>query len=127
MRTVEGIELCPKTERHCSLVDIRDYVGDRDEEQSIVDAVKDYLRDHDLRFTGLGDERYLCRKDDRVTIIAPVRIEGIDEFFGFVQTLIDGYEPPFPHVTLLKSEATEHGISVNSARDLAQYCEKLTD
>jgi hypothetical protein len=125
-RTVEGIELSPKTERHCSLVDIRDYVGDRDDEQSIVEAVKNYLQEHDLRFTGLGDERYLCRKDDRVTIIAPVRIEGIDEFFGFVQTLIDGYEPPFLHVTLLKNATTKHGISVNSARDLAQYCEKLT-
>jgi hypothetical protein len=48
---------------------------------------KDYLRTHDLRYVGLGDERYLCRKDDRTTIVAPVRVDGIDECCAFVNSL----------------------------------------
>ena len=58
--------------------------------------------------------------------MAPVRIGGIDEFSAFIQTLIPDYLPPFLHVTLLKSETAEHGISVNSVEDLHPYCEKLT-
>jgi hypothetical protein len=61
-----------------------------------------------------------------VTIVAPVCIDGVDEFFTFFQELITDYLPPFLHVTLLKSETTEHGISVNSMEDLHHYCEKLT-
>ena len=125
MRTVEGAVLLPKDEYHCSLVACRDHTDDREEERSIANAVKDYLRTHDLRFVGLGDERYLCRKDDRLTIVAPVRVDGIDEFCAFVQTLIPEYRPPFLHVTLLKSEATEFGIAVNSLDELGRYCEKL--
>ena len=125
VRTVEGTALFPKDEYHCSLVAVRKYKNP-EEEQSVADAVKDYLREHDLQYAGLGDERYLCRKDDRVTIVAPVRIDGIDEFVAFVQTLIPEHLPPFLHVTLLKSETTEHGISVNSMEDLHRYCEKLT-
>lgn len=126
MRTFEGVALLPKDEHHCSLVDVRTYVGPEDE-QSVADAVKDYLREHDLHFAGLGDERYLCRKDDRMTIVAPVLIAGIDEFIAFIQTLIPSYVPPFLHVTLLKSETAEHGISINSREDLDRYCEQLKD
>lgn len=110
-RTIEGTTLSRKKEYHCSLVAVRKYIADPAKEQSIADAVKRYLRTHDLRFAGLGDERYLCHKEDRVTIVAAVRIEGIEEFCAFVQTLIHEYRPPFLHVTLLKSETTEHGIS----------------
>ncbi len=126
-RTVEAIALSPKgDEYHCSLVAIRKHgIDDPDKEQGIVDAVKGYLREHDLHFTGLGDERYLCRKDERVTIVAPVMIKGIDEFVPVVGNLIPAYQRPFLHVTLLKNETTEHGISINSTEDLARYCEKL--
>jgi hypothetical protein len=58
--------------------------------------VEGFLRNHDLRYAGLGDERYLCRKDDRTTLVAPVQIDGIDEFFAFIRTLIDGYETAVP-------------------------------
>jgi hypothetical protein len=126
MRTVEGTELSPKKEYHCSLVAVRKYIEDPTREQSIVNAVKGYLRKHDLRFAGLGDERFLCRKEDRVTIVAPIRIDGIEQFCAFVQTLIPEYRPPFIHVTLLKSETTEHGISLNSTEDLGRFCTKLT-
>ena len=127
-RTVEGTALSPKgDEYNCSLVAIRKYIADSDKEQRIADAVKGFLRVHDLHFTRLGVERYLCRKDDRVTLVAPVQIDGIDEFVDFVRTptLIPNYQRPFLHVTLLKNETTEHGISINSAEDLGRYCEKL--
>lgn len=125
MRTVEGIELSPKREYHCSLVDVHHYIKDPKKEQLIADGVHDFLRTHALQYAGLGDERYLCRKEDRVTVVAPVRIDGIDEFVAFVQTLIQGYEPPFLHVTLLKSATAEHGISVSSLDDFDLYCERL--
>ena len=126
-RTVENTALSPKgDEYHCSLVAVRKYIiNDPDKEQGIVDAVKGYLREHDLHFVRLGVERYLCRKDDRVTLVAPVLIDGIDEFVDFVGTLIPNYQRPFLHVTLLKNETTEHGISINSTDDLGRYCEKL--
>lgn len=125
-RTIEGAKLSPKKEYHCSLVAVRKYTDDPIMEQSIVNAVKGYLRKHDLRFAGLVNERYLCCKEDRMTIVAPARIDGIEEFCAFIQTLIPEYRPPFIHVTLLKSETTEHGISLNTADDLHRFCTRLT-
>ena len=121
-RTLEGTALVPKDEYHCSLVAVRKYIDDREYEGSVANAVRDYLLDHDLRYSGLDDERYLCRKDDRVTVVAPVRLGGIEEFLGFVRTLVPGYQRPFPHVTLLTSGTAQRGISVNSTDDLRSYC-----
>ena len=125
---IGGNKLCPKDEYHCSLVDVRGYIGDDNlaKEKFIANAVNDYLRKHDLRFVQLGEERYLCRKGDRATLVGPVRIDGFEEFVGFIQTLIPDYRRPFLHVTLLKSETTQYGISINSEDDLLSYCEKLT-
>lgn len=127
-QVIEGTELYPKDEYHCSLVNVRHYIGDDEpsEEQRIGKAVEEYLRHSNLRFTGLGEERYLCRREDRTTLVAPVQIDGFDEFASLIETLIPGYRPPFLHVTLLKSEATRYGISINSEGDLLEYCERLT-
>jgi hypothetical protein len=124
-QTVEGISLLPKDEYHCSLIAVRLYVENREKEQEIADSLRNYLEKHDLHFTGLGTDRYVCRKEDRMTIIAPVKIDGVDELRDFVTTLIPDYQPPFTHVTLLKSEATEFGIGINSMDELDQYCQKL--
>lgn len=127
-KVIEGTELSPKSEYHCSLVDVRHYIGDDQpaREMLIGNAVKDYLREHDLRFTGLAEERYLCRKEDRTTLVAPVRFDGFEGFATFIQTHIGRYRPPFLHVTLLMSDETPRGISINSEDDLATYCRKLT-
>jgi len=127
-RIVDGTELYPKDEYHCSLVDVRHYIGKDapSEEKRIGNAVKGYLRENNLRFAGLGDERYLCRKKDRTTLVAPIHIDGFEEFASFIEPLIPGYRPPFLHVTLLKSETTQYGISINSEDDLLTYCERLT-
>ena len=124
-QTVEGTLLLPKDEYHCSLVAVRLYAESREKEQEIADAVRSYLQTHRLAFRGLGSDRYLCRKDDRMTIIASIQIDGIDQLRDFVATLIPDYQPPFTHVTLLKSEATEFGIGINSMAELNQYCQKL--
>lgn len=115
----------PKGEYHCSLVAVLRYIGDPGEEVALAAAVKGYLREHDLRYAGLGAERYLCRKDDRMTVIAPVTIDGIDGFVGFVRTLIPGFPSPFPHVTLLKNADADFGIAIHSADDVAHYCRRL--
>jgi hypothetical protein len=125
VRNIEGTTLLPKDEYHCSLVAIRRYTDDRKKEQTIADEVKGYLQTHDLQYVGLGEDRYLCHKDDRMTIVGPVEIDGIDLLRAFIKTLIPDYQPPFSHVTLLKSEATEFGIGINSMDDLAQYCQKI--
>lgn len=122
--TVEDTVLLPKNEYHCSLVAIRHYIDDVEQERSFVYAVHDFLYTHSLRCVSLSDKRYLCRKGDRMTIVAIVEIEGIDEFRTFIKTLIPKYEPPFPHVTLLKSNATKFGIALNSTEEFIQYCEK---
>ena len=123
--TVNGVELLPKAEYHCSLVAARQYTDGLASEQSIADEVKLYLETNKLVFAGLGDDRYVCRKGDRTTIIAPVIIEGIEDFRDFIRTIIPDYKPPFSHVTLLKSEVTEFCIGINSMSDLDLYCTKL--
>lgn len=124
-RTVAGVVLAPKSEYHCSLVALRRYIGDRARELSVAEAIKGFLGEHVLRFLGLGDERYLCRKDDRTTVVAPVRIGGLDDFVGFVRTVIPDYQEPFPHVTLLTDEGSRFGIAIHSADDLARFCHRL--
>lgn len=125
-QSIDGVELLPKNEYHCSLIAVRQYTDDREQEQYIANAVRDFLANHELRFVSLSRERYVCRKEDRMTTITPVIIEGIDEFRDFVRTIIPGYQTPFSHVTLLKSEATPFGIGINSMDELRQYCKKLT-
>lgn len=122
---VEGTELFAKNEYHSSLVAIERYIEDKDEALRVVLEIKKYLETHTLHFVELGQERYVCRRDERMTVVAPVIIEGIENFRKFVITLIPNYDPPFSHVTLLKSEATEFGIGINSMSELAQYCTLL--
>jgi len=124
-QVVDGVELFPKDEFHCSLVATRLYTSDTNQEQSIAEFVKEYLETHQLVFVGLGDERYVCKKEYRTTIIAPVIIEGIEGLKDFVRTIIPAYQPPFSHVTLLKSKVTKYGIGINSINDLSLYCKKL--
>ncbi|HMI09404.1 MAG TPA: hypothetical protein VK497_03345 [Candidatus Saccharimonadales bacterium] len=122
LQVFEGVELLPKNEYHCSLVATRDYIADEAREQEIADAVRDFLQTHKLHFVSLGEERYICRKEGQMTMIGSVEIDGVDELREFVQALIPDYKPPLCHVTLLKSEATEYGIGINSAEDLERYC-----
>jgi hypothetical protein len=122
---VDGIELFPKNEYHTSLVAIERYIQNKDEALKVVFSIKAYLETHDLEFVGVGQERYVCKRDERTTVIAPVTIKGIEEFRSFVSSLIPGYDPPFSHITLLKSKATEFGIGINSMDELHQYCAPL--
>ena len=123
---IEGILLLPKNEHHCSLVAVHRYVKDQVKEQMIADAVRDYLSAHSLRVVSLGNDRYLCRKDGRTTVIAPIEVAGSEALRAFVATLIPKYQPLFSHVTLLKSEATEFGIGINTMSELDQLCKKLS-
>ncbi len=125
-QTIDDVLLLPKNEYHCSLVAVRRYAKDLMEEQQIADAVRDYLSTHSIHFVGLGGERYLCRKDDRTTIIGPVEVAGLNDLWTFVATIIPQYQLPFSHVTLLKSEATEFGIGINTMPELDQLCKKLS-
>ena len=122
---VDGVELFPKNEYHSSLLSMERYIENKDEALRIAHSIKEYLQSHTLQFAGLGSERYVCRRDERMTLVAPVIIDGIDEFRAFISSLIPEFDPPFSHITLLKSKATEFGIGINSMSDLAQYCTLL--
>lgn len=123
--TIDGVVMKPKGEYHCSIAAVPRYESDPAARGRIAAAVKEYLREHDLRYVGLGDERYLCRKDDRMTVVAPVEIDGFDELIAFLGPLLDGYQAPFPHVTLLKNAGAEYGVAVHCRDDLERYCELL--
>lgn len=60
-----------------------------------------------------------------MTVVAPVEIDGLDDFVEFLRTLIPEYQQPFPHVTLLTNEGSECGIAIHSTDDLAGFCHKL--
>lgn len=124
-RIVNGVNLLPKNEYHCSLVAIERYFEDKEEALRVVDSIKTYLQTHELQFIELGQERYICTRDERTTLVAPVSISGIEKFQAFVGSLIPGFDPPFSHITLLKSEATEFGIGINSIDELRRYCTLL--
>jgi len=124
-QVVDGVELLPKNEYHSSLVSLERYIQDKDEAHRIALSIKEYLMDHQLTYAGLGDERYVCKREERMTLVAPVAIEGLDEFRAFITSLIPDFDPPFSHITLLKSAATEFGIGINSMSDLDQYCTRF--
>lgn len=118
--------LLPKTEFHCSLVAARKVSQEElAVEATIVERVQNYLGERSLRFVNLTGDYYHCQKDGESTVIAGVHIEGLDELRVLVREVVPDYEPPFPHVTLLKSENSEYGIGVNSAQALATLCVKL--
>lgn len=126
-RVVDNVELLPKDEYHVSLVPASKLSEDASVVQDVVQDVTQFLRENPgvVVFEGLGEERYVCRKDGEVTMIAPAIIIGVESLRQVVRQHIPGYAPAFPHVTLLKSANSPYGIGVNSEDDLQQMCERL--
>lgn len=121
---VNGETLFPKEEYHCTLVSIRREQSSPDQERGFVDDLTSYLETTDIPDVYIGDERYYCAKDEERTIIAPVHLLGTQALKGFIRGYFPQYAPFF-HVTLLKNEATQYGIRISSAQDLADRCTKL--
>lgn len=126
-RTIDGIELFPKDEYHVTLLPASKLSDDPDIVESIVGDVRVFFDEHPHRvvFERLGDERYVCTKDEEMTLIAPAIVVGLDSLRQIVQRRMPGYAPAFPHVTLLKSANSQYGIGVNSQQDFAERCRKL--
>jgi hypothetical protein len=130
-RMIDGVRLLPKDEYHCSLVAARKLAdGDRDLEARIVKDTVEYLRTHTVGFVGMTGNYYLCQKtnDDgeiEKTIIGGVEIRGIEGLRAILRRRTPEYQPPFPHVTLLKSANSLYGIGVNSEESLRAYCTRL--
>ncbi len=124
---VEGVTLVPKDEYHCSLVPAGKLGDTPQEVAAIIEDVRQHLEAHrdDIHFEGLGHERYLCEKNGEYTLIAPAIITGLSALRQAVCARIPDYQPPFPHVTLLKSVNSQYGIGINSERDLATYCRQI--
>lgn len=132
--TVDGIELLPKNEYHVSLVAARKAAAQNAaQEAAIVRLVEDYLGrpDAGLSWGGLTGEYYLCHKPGQSgelqhTVLAGASIIGLTGLQRMLRHHF-GIAPSHPHVTLLKSANSAYGIGVNSADDLALYCEKRPD
>lgn len=124
---IDGVELLAKSEFHVSLVPVHKLTEDRALQRDILEDVQTYL-EHTARvpeFVGLGDERYLCRDGEEVTVVASADIVGLEGLQRVVRDLLPDYRPAFPHVTLLKNAASKYGIGINSVDDLARFCQKL--
>lgn len=121
---IDGIELVPKEEYHTTLVSVRREISNPKQEAHFIRNLSEFLIQNPVELSVIGLERYLCRKGDEATVIAPVHLFGEHALKSFVKQYIPGYDP-FYHVTLLKSEHTEHGIRVSSPIDLQERCRKL--
>lgn len=132
--TIDGVEVFPKEEYHVSLVAARKAAQQNPEQEAaIVRLVSEYLRrpGNALEWDGLTGEYYLCHKlneqgEMQFTVVAGAAIIGLE---GLQRMLRHHFSipPSQPHVTLLKSANSPYGIGVNSADDLANYCELRPD
>jgi hypothetical protein len=132
--TIDGVEVFPKEEYHVSLVAARKAAQQNPEQEAaIVRLVSEYLRrpGNALEWDGLTGEYYLCHKlneqgEMQFTVVAGAAIIGLE---GLQRMLRHHFSipPSQPHVTLLKSANSPYGIGVNSADDLANYCEVRPD
>lgn len=127
MQTIDNVELLPKDEYHVSLVPASKLSEDASVVQDVVQDVTRLLRENPgvVVFEGLGEERYVCRKNGEVTMIAPAIIIGVESLRQIVRQYVPDYAPAFPHVTLLKSANSPYGIGVNSEDDLQLMCKRL--
>jgi hypothetical protein len=123
-RSIDGQLLMPKDEYHCTLVPVRKIIENSVQEKQLVEVIRASLAKQSVRFSGLGDERYVCKKEDEMTVIAPVSIDGIDTLNRAVQQIAPAFTGVFAHVTLLKNESSAFGIGVTSLESLAARCEK---
>ncbi|MFZ1258597.1 MAG: hypothetical protein WAQ25_03950 [Candidatus Saccharimonas sp.] len=126
-RVIDGVDLLPKHEYHVTLVPAGKLGKTALEVAAIINNIESFLKQHPavMQFQKLGTERYICRKDDEMTLIAPAVITGLDALRAIVRQRVPDYQPAFPHVTLLKSANSPYGIGINSQKDLANYCIKV--
>lgn len=124
---IEGVELLPKDEYHVSLVPAQKLSEDEAVVRSIVEDVRCLLQANPgaVSWGSLGDERYVCKEDDEVTLVAPAAVVGLSGLREVVRRHVPGFNPAFPHVTLLKSANSPYGIGISSSDDLAAYCYRL--
>lgn len=122
---IDDVELLPKDEYHCTLVPVGKLLED-DFARVLLGDISEYLSQNAVEFDGLTGEYHLCRKQEEVTLIASARIVGLDGLREVVRRHVPDYQPPFPHVTLLKSANSPYGIGVNSDADYDALCRPIT-
>lgn len=124
---IGGFELLPKEEYHVTLVPTRKLTSEIAVQREIVESVRAYLQGAtgELKFEGIGEDRYLCRDGEEATLIAPAYVSGLDGLRRVVGGIVADYAPAFPHVTLLKNADSKYGIGINSEEDLQRLCRKL--
>lgn len=121
---VEGIELLPKQEFHTTLVSARRELHTQKREAHFIHDLREFLAYNPVELRTITNERYFCQKENEASVIAPVCLFGDVGLKSFVRKFIPQYDP-FYHVTLLKSEETEHGIRISSRDDLNDRCTLL--
>lgn len=124
---IDGTLLLPKDEYHVTLVAAGKIAGDDPRRTGeLLQDLEEYLRANPdaVRFERLGDDRYVCRDGEEMTLIAPAEIVGIEGLRRVVTRHVPDYKPAFPHVTLLKNEQSPYGIGVNSTEDFQALCRR---
>lgn len=90
-QVVNGETLFPKEEYHCTLVSIRREQSESSQEQRFVDDLESYLGTTGTPEVHIGEERYLCTKNEERTIIAPVQLVGAQALQGFIKSYFPQY------------------------------------
>lgn len=124
-RVIDGQLLTPKSEYHCTLVPVRKIVENSDQENQLIGVIQAALARKSVIFSGLSDARYVCEKEDEMTVIAPAQLDGLEELNQVVRRISPDFTGVFAHVTLLKNENSAFGISVVSLEALAARCRKV--
>lgn len=122
--TVNGSELFIKSEFHISLMAIKNLalLLDSDNVEHASELLKqsflDFVATKDLTSSALTGEYRLIARDERVTIVAMVDLQGVEELFEYLRQKHGVDFPTQPtHITLytLQSEA---GIGILSQEQL---------
>ncbi|HSX31073.1 MAG TPA: hypothetical protein VLE99_04100 [Candidatus Saccharimonadales bacterium] len=127
--TFAGVQLAPKAEYHCSILAARKLAqGDAEKEHGLVEAVRLWLSQNALTYNCLNGEVHVCRRrneagEEEMTVVAGVVVDGLAALHAALQKDFPEVPALIPHATVLKSANSPYGIGVNSAEDLAAYCE----
>ncbi len=125
--SIDGELLLPKEEYHVSLVAAARITETLAQADEVIAGVTEYLQANpqSVAFAGLGEERYVCRDGEQMTLIAPVVVLGLEGLRRVVERHVPDYQPISPHVTLLKNAASLYGIGINSEADFRKLCERV--
>lgn len=129
--TVSGMTLLKKDEFHVSIIALKHLAPLINPEQPDIaekELVRDFIefqKEHELADFALSGDHYLVKRDDRVTIVSMVQLDGVNELYD---TLRQKYQLEFPtqptHITTYTLQPNK-GIGLFSRAELEASATRL--